>query len=89
MNTEADPRDQPPADGEPRTPRIGDRVRFRDSCIPVIGTVVDERGDWHVIIKWDDVPNVTTHWRQSLEIDTRPAAPAVPELWPRRRSGPA
>jgi len=59
-------------------PQVGDRVRFRDSCIPVVGTVVDERGEWHVIVKWDDVPNVTTHWRHSLEIQSGVPDPGPP-----------
>ena len=53
-----------------RTAGIGDRVRFRDACVPVQGVIVDELTESYVLVKWDGVTAPTPHAREDLQIDT-------------------
>ncbi len=55
-----------------RIPRVGDRVRFRDSSDPGLGVLQAELpfdGSDYVKVLWEDFRYPLTHRRDSLELD--------------------
>jgi hypothetical protein len=49
--------------------RVGDRVRYVESFMPIYGIVVDELTEHFVKVKWDDSPAPSLHRRSILEPD--------------------
>lgn len=57
-------------------PGVGDRVRFRDACVPVRGVIVDELTESYVLVRWDGIATPTPHSREDLQVDTTTEPPA-------------